>query len=67
MAMLTEDGLQYHVRMKEGDIGEYVFLPGDPFRTDVIASFLDDAKLVAHNREHKTCLLYTSPSPRDTR
>lgn len=54
MAMLTEDGLQYHVRMKEGDIGEYVFLPGDPFRTDVIASFLDDAKLVAHNREHKT-------------
>jgi len=40
--------------MKEGDIGEYVFLPGDPFRTDLIASFLDDAKLVAHNREHKT-------------
>ena len=54
MAMLTEDGLQYHVRLKEGDIGKYVFLPGDPFRTDVIASYLDDAKLVAHNREHKT-------------
>ncbi|MFR2847654.1 MAG: hypothetical protein ACLTC4_11225 [Hungatella hathewayi] len=48
MAMLTEDGLQYHVRLKEGDIGKYVFLPGDPFRTDVIASYLDDAKLVAH-------------------
>ena len=51
---LTEDGLQYHVRLKEGDIGRYVLLPGDPFRTDMIASFLDDAKLVAHNREHKT-------------
>lgn len=28
--------------------------PGDPFRTDLIASYFDDAKLVAHNREHKT-------------
>ena len=35
-------------------MGRYVLLPGDPFRTDLIASFLDDAKLVAHNREHKT-------------
>ncbi len=51
---LTEDGLQYHIHMKKGDVGRYVFLPGDPFRTDLIASFLDDAKLVAHNREHKT-------------
>jgi uridine phosphorylase len=38
----------------EGDVGRYVFLPGDPFRTDFIAGFLDDAVLVAHNREHKT-------------
>ena len=27
---LTEEGLQYHIRCKEGDVGEYVFLPGDP-------------------------------------
>lgn len=46
--------LQYHIKMKRGDVGKYVFLPGDPFRTDYIASFLDDAVLVAHNREHKT-------------
>lgn len=52
--MLTKDGLQYHIHMKKGDVGRYVLLPGDPFRTDLIASFLDDAKLVAHNREHKT-------------
>ena len=49
--MLTKDGLQYHIHMKEGDVGRYVLLPGDPFRTDLIASFLDDAKLVAHNTE----------------
>ena len=29
-------------------------LPGDPFRTDLIAAHFQDAKLVAHNREHKT-------------
>ena len=40
--------------MKAGDVGRYVFLPGDPFRTDFIAGFLDNAVLVAHNREHKT-------------
>lgn len=45
---------QYHTQVALGEVGRYVFLPGDPFRTDLIASFLDDAKLVAHNREHKT-------------
>lgn len=45
---------QYHIQVAKGEVGRYVFLPGDPFRTDLIASFLDDAKLVAHNREHKT-------------
>ena len=49
-----DNPLMYHIRCKKGDVGEYVFLPGDPFRTDIIASYLDDAKLVAHNREHKT-------------
>lgn len=49
-----DDTLQYHTHLRVGDVGRYVFLPGDPFRTDLIASFLDDAKLIAHNREHKT-------------
>lgn len=44
----------YHIALSKGDVGRYVFLPGDPGRTDLIASYLDDAKLVAHNREHKT-------------
>ena len=45
---------QYHIHVSPNQVGRYVFLPGDPFRTDLIASFLDDAQLIAHNREHKT-------------
>lgn len=52
--METENGLMYHIHIKKGDIGRYVLLPGDPFRTDLIASYFDDPKLIAHNREHKT-------------
>lgn len=52
--MLTQDGKQYHIRCGEGDVGKYVLLPGDPFRTDKIASYFDNPQLVAHNREHKT-------------
>ena len=46
--------LQYHTQIRPGDVGRYVLLPGDPFRTDLIATYFDDAKLIAHNREHKT-------------
>ena len=46
--------LMYHIHCKKGDVGRYVLLPGDPFRTDLIASYFDNAKLVAHHREHKT-------------
>jgi len=51
---VTKDGLMYHIHCKEGDVGEYVLLPGDPFRTDEIAKHLDNPVLIAHNREHKT-------------
>lgn len=47
-------GIQYHLRIKEGDVGRYVILPGDPKRVPLIASFLDDAKLVADSREYVT-------------
>lgn len=52
--MWEKDGKMYHIRCAKGDIGRYVLLPGDPFRTDLIASYLDEPVLVAHNREHKT-------------
>lgn len=52
--MVNEEGLMYHIHLKKGDIGRYVLLPGDPFRTDLIATYFDEPKLIAHNREHKT-------------
>ncbi|MBQ3819740.1 nucleoside phosphorylase, partial [bacterium] len=50
----TQDGSQYHTGLKEGDVGEYVLLPGDPKRCQKIAEFFDDAKLVADKREFVT-------------
>lgn len=52
--VLNNNNEQYHICCKKGDIGRYVILPGDPFRTDIIAKKLDNARLVAHNREHRT-------------
>ena len=50
----STDGLQYHIGLKEGDVGEYVILPGDPKRCKKIAKYFDDAKLVADRREFTT-------------
>ncbi len=50
----STDGLQYHIGLKEGDVGEYVILPGDPKRCEKIAKYFDDAKLVADRREFTT-------------
>ena len=44
----------YHIQVAKGEVGRYVLLPGDPFRTDRIARFFDEPRLIAHNREHKT-------------
>lgn len=50
----AEDGLQYHINIKNGDVGEYVILPGDPKRCKKIAAYFDNAELVADNREYVT-------------
>ena len=44
-------GIQYHIGIGKGDIGEYVILPGDPKRCASIAKYFDNAKLVGDNRE----------------
>ena len=46
--------VMYHIQMKKGDVGRYVFLPGDPGRCEKIASYFDDPVLIANNREYKT-------------
>lgn len=50
----SENGEQYHIGLKPGDVGKYVILPGDPKRCAKIAQYFDDAKLVADRREFVT-------------
>ena len=50
----SSDGTQYHIGLKEGDIGEYVILPGDPKRCKKIAAYFDEPKLIADRREFVT-------------
>jgi uridine phosphorylase len=52
--------VQYHIRVKEGDVGKYVLLPGDPGRCESIANYFDHPKFVSFNREHKVYTGYIS-------
>ena len=47
-------GKQYHIGLGPGDVGRYVFLPGDPKRCVKIAKYLEDAEFVADSREYMT-------------
>ena len=49
-----EEGLQYHVQLRKGDIGRYVILTGDPKRCVKIAEHLEGARLMADSREYMT-------------
>lgn len=49
---IVDTEFQFHLKIKKGDIGRYVILPGDPGRVPLIAEFLDNAKHVAQNREY---------------
>jgi uridine phosphorylase len=53
---MKKDGAdkEYHIALGRGDVGRYVILPGDPGRVPHIASYLDNAKLIAQNREYTT-------------
>ena len=50
--MLDNHQLQYHIKCRPGDVGEYCILPGDPGRCEKIAAYLDDARQVSYNREY---------------
>ena len=49
---MQDIGMQYHIRCKEGDVGRYVFLPGDPGRCEAIAKHFDDPVHIGMNREY---------------
>lgn len=54
MIYQEEEGKEYHIKTGKGDVGKYVLLPGDPKRSAKIAAYLEDAQLVADNREFVT-------------
>jgi len=44
----------HHINMKQGDVGRYVLLPGDPGRSEIIAQAFDTCEFVTSNREYTT-------------
>lgn len=50
---ITEER-KYHVGLAAGEVGQYVLVPGDPFRTALIATHLEGAVEKAWSREFRT-------------
>jgi len=48
---MQDTGKQFHIRCVEGDVGRYVFLPGDPGRCEAIAAHFDNPVHIGMNRE----------------
>ena len=49
---MQDIGMQFHIHCKEGDVGRYCFLPGDPGRCQDIAKYFDNPVHVGMNREY---------------
>ncbi len=45
---------RYHIRVAPADLGRFVLLPGDRDRVERIAAHLQQARVVAENREYRT-------------
>lgn len=54
--LATKGRLQYATRMRPGDVGRYVLLPGDRARVPLMSALLEGAKEVGNSREY---LAYT--------
>ncbi len=52
--MREKEDVQYHIQCKNGDVGRYCILPGDPGRCAKIAEYLHSPELVTQNREFTT-------------
>ncbi len=50
--MESRDEVLKHIRCRKGDIAPYVIIPGDPGRVKRIVEQMDDAELLAQNREY---------------
>lgn len=49
---MQDIGMQFHIHCSKGDIGRYVFLPGDPGRCEAIARLFDNPVHIGMNREY---------------
>ena len=49
---MQDIGTQFHIRCNKGDVGRYVFLPGDPGRCEAIAAHFDNPVHIGMNREY---------------
>lgn len=54
MATAYSPNEEFHLKIKPGDIGSYVILPGDPGRCRHIAAYLENPQKIAENREFTT-------------
>lgn len=52
MSTAYSPGEEFHLKIKKGDIGRYVILPGDPGRCESIASYFENPEFVSSNREY---------------
>jgi len=50
----VEEGRQYHIACKPGDLAKYLLIPGAPERAAKIARLWDEAKEVAYHREFRS-------------
>ena len=49
---MQDIGMQFHIHCVKGDVGRYVFLPGDPGRCASIASYFENPVHIGMNREY---------------
>ncbi len=54
MATAYSPNEEFHLKIKPGDIGSYVILPGDRGRCRHIAAYLENPQKIAENREFTT-------------
>ncbi|MCD6396093.1 MAG: uridine phosphorylase, partial [Spirochaetaceae bacterium] len=50
--MENKEEVLKHIRCRKGDIAPYVIIPGDPGRVKRIVDRMDNAQLLAQNREY---------------
>ena len=54
MAAREDDGRKHHIGIRQGEVGRYALLPGDPDRVELIASRFDNPKFLMRRREYTT-------------